>query len=76
MATIEEYEVLIKSISGECEKLHKMINDIRTEIERKKFGMKDYEFGRRFESDIHAAFDAGLTCALQIIDAHMKGEAK
>lgn len=31
MATIEEYEVLIKSISGECEKLHKQVKDLKAD---------------------------------------------
>ena len=31
MATIEEYEVLIKSISGECEKLHKQVKALQAD---------------------------------------------
>ena len=32
MATTEEYQALIDTLSGECERLHKVIKDIRAEI--------------------------------------------
>lgn len=32
MATNEEYQALIDSLSGECERLHKALNDIGAEI--------------------------------------------
>ena len=42
------------------------------EIKSKKFGLTDTENGRRIQSDIHAGFDSGIECALQVIDKYME----
>lgn len=47
-----------------------VLDKIREEIKSKKFGLTDTEDGRRIQSDIHAAFDGGIECALQIIDKY------
>lgn len=46
------------------------LDKIRAEIKSKKFGLTDTEDGRRIQSDIHAGFDGGIECALQIIDKY------
>lgn len=47
-----------------------ILDKIREEIKSKKFGLTDTEDGRRIQSDIHAGFDGGIECALQIIDKY------
>ena len=47
-----------------------VLDKIREEIKSKKFGLTDTEDGRRIQSDIHASFDGGIECALQIIDKY------
>jgi hypothetical protein len=47
-----------------------VLDKIRAEIKSKKFGLTDTEDGRRIQSDIHAGFDGGIECALQIIDKY------
>ena len=47
-----------------------ILEKIREEIKSKKFGLTDTEDGRRIQSDIHAGFDGGIECALQIIDKY------
>lgn len=46
------------------------LDKIRAEIKSKKFGLTDTEDGRRIQSDIHAGFDGGIECALQVIDKY------
>ena len=65
MATDKEYQALIKSLSGECERLHKTIESIRDEIDQKQYDFmndKDYDEGIRF----------GLMLAYRIIDKYRK----
>ena len=50
-----------------------VLDKIREEIKSKKFGLTDTEDGRRIQSDIHAGFDGGIECALQIVDKYRKG---
>ena len=47
-----------------------VLDKIREEIKSKKFGLTDTEDGRRIQSDIHAGFDGGIECALQIVDKY------
>jgi hypothetical protein len=47
-----------------------VLDKIRAEIKSKKFGLTDTEDGRRIQSDIHAGFDGGIECALQIVDKY------
>ena len=50
--------------------INDVLDKIREEIKSKKFGLTDTEDGRRIQSDIHAGFDGGIECALQIIDKY------
>ena len=53
-----------------------VLDKIREEIKSKKFGLIDTEDGRRIQSDIHAGFDGGIECALQIIDKYRERSDK
>lgn len=52
------------------QEVNAVLDKIREEIKSKKFGLTDTEDGRRIQSDIHAEFDCGIECALQIIDKY------
>ena len=68
--TCPHIEVLHKAV-GYKERIDAGVLDkIREEIKSKKFGLTDTEDGRRIQSDIHAGFDGGIECALQIIDKY------
>ena len=67
MATDKEYQALIDALSGECERLHKALNDIRDEIEQER----DKVYQNRHGHDTYYA--DGLDTALDIIDKY-KGD--
>lgn len=58
MATEKEYKAVIDALSGECERLHKAIKDIRTEVN--DMAVKTRNNDRR----------DGLYIAMDIIDRH------
>ena len=64
MATSEEYQALIDSLSGECERLHKAIEDIRAEIQK----VLDAE--RDFTSENAKAQAIALSWCFEIIDKY------
>lgn len=63
MATEKEYQALIDSLSGECERLHKVINNIRDDIEREA----DYQ-----DAYVNADVAEGMYMAMEIIDKQAK----
>ena len=58
MATEKEYQALIDALSGECERLHKALNDIRAEIN--DVAVKTQSEDKR----------EGLYIAREIVDRH------
>lgn len=58
MATEKEYRAVIDALSGECERLHKAIQDIRAEVN--DMAVKTRNNDRR----------DGLYIAMDIIDRH------
>lgn len=49
MATIEEYEVLIKSISGECEELHKQVKTLQ--VDKDIYATRLFDITTRYDKD-------------------------
>lgn len=66
MATEKEYQALIDSLSGECERLHKALNDIRAEIER------PLRIERYADTESAKAQAIALSWCLEVIDKHTK----
>ena len=64
MATNEEYQALIDSLSGECERLHKAIEDIRAEISDM--------FKHETQDDYWDGYESCRADVLKIIDKHTK----